>query len=100
MTHKNLYTGLTYAENPTIMAHETSNELYGPTWGDMIYPQSGCKRSLVTSTSLGQKKKLVVDGIYGVNKTHLSIPKIEIFSVHFYALNNTKLQANIDLVRS
>ena len=44
--------------------------------------------------------KLVVDGTYGVNKTHLNIKDIDIFSDHFYPPNNTKLDEDIALVAS
>jgi mannan endo-1,4-beta-mannosidase len=38
MTHINPYTGLTYAQDPTIMAYETGNELGGPVFGDKDVP--------------------------------------------------------------
>lgn len=38
MTHINQYNNLTYAEDPTIFAYETGNELLGPIWGDMNSP--------------------------------------------------------------
>lgn len=44
--------------------------------------------------------KLMMDGTYGVNKTHLSIPVVDMFSDHFYGPNNTQLQEGIDLVES
>ena len=34
ITHVNPYTGLTYAEDPTIFAYETGNELGGPMFGE------------------------------------------------------------------
>ena len=40
VTHKNPYTGLTYAEDPTIAMYETGNELGGATFGDMDVPNS------------------------------------------------------------
>jgi mannan endo-1,4-beta-mannosidase len=40
ITHVNPYTGLTYAEDPTIYAFETGNELSGPIFGDMNVPNS------------------------------------------------------------
>lgn len=44
--------------------------------------------------------KLVIDGTYGVNKTHLAIENIDILSDHFYPRNITKLEADIALVES
>lgn len=38
ITHRNQYNNLTYAEDPTIFAYETGNELLGPVWGDMNSP--------------------------------------------------------------
>lgn len=78
------------------MANESGNDLCSTSEDIWIYSSVG-KRSLVNQTTWA--KKLVVDGTYGVNKTHLTIPKIEIFSLHFAASNNTKLQGN-DLMRS
>lgn len=43
-------------------------------------------------------QKLVIDGTYGVNKTHLSIPSVDIFSDHFYPRNLTKMESDIALV--
>jgi len=34
----NPYTGLSYAEDPTIIAYETGNELDGIVWGDKNVP--------------------------------------------------------------
>jgi mannan endo-1,4-beta-mannosidase len=34
----NPYTGLSYAEDPTIVAYETGNELDGIVWGDKNVP--------------------------------------------------------------
>ncbi|MCJ1252037.1 hypothetical protein MMC30_009275 [Trapelia coarctata] len=45
-------------------------------------------------------QKLVIDGTYGINKTHLDIPTIDIFSDHYYPPDNSKLQTAIALVAS
>jgi len=34
MAHMNPYTGISYAQNPTIMTYETGNELGGPVFGN------------------------------------------------------------------
>lgn len=80
------------------MTYETSNKLYGPIWGDI--PAVWVQEIARYMKQLGPKKTGFVDGIYGVDKPRLSVPKVEIFFAHVYALNDTKLQNNIDLVRS
>ena len=47
ITHKNPYTGLTYAEDPTIFAYETGNELGGPKFGQTVF--SNMNEDLVDS---------------------------------------------------
>ena len=114
ITHVNRFTGLTYAQDPTVYAFETGNELGGPHFRDMNVPIpwiveiSVCFASniIVVLIFLQQylnslaPRKLVMDGTYGINKTHLSIREIDIFSNHFYPPNNTQLWADIDLVAS
>lgn len=39
-----------------------------------------------------------MDGTYGINKSHLAIKEVDIFSDHFYPTNLTQLQSGIDLV--
>ena len=117
ITHVNQYTGLSYAEgtldalravqrqlahwrtDPTIFAYETGNELGGPIFGDMWVPNEWTEEISSFVKSLAPHK-LIVDGTYGVNKTHLSIDTVDIYSDHFYPLNDTKLQADIALVAS
>lgn len=97
LTHKNVYTGLTYAEDPTIFAYETGNELGGPTFGDMDVPVSWTTEIAQYIKDLAPQK-LVIDGTYGVVPNHLDINEVDIYSDHFYPPNNTKLQADLDLV--
>lgn len=44
--------------------------------------------------------KLCMDGTYGINKTHFSVPEIDMFSNHFYPLNDTILKSDIEAVQS
>lgn len=39
-----------------------------------------------------------MDGTDGINKTHLHIKEIDIFTGHFYPPNNTQLERDINLV--
>ena len=99
LTHVNPYTGLSYAADPTIFAYETGNELGGPVFGDMDVPVEWTDEICSYVKQLGPQK-LCIDGTYGINKTHLNIPSVDIFDDHFYPLNLTKLQDDIDLVGS
>ncbi|KAI4153233.1 MAG: hypothetical protein LQ340_002442 [Diploschistes diacapsis] len=99
LTHRNPYTNLTYAEDPTIFAYETGNELGGPIFGDMDVPISWTTEISAYVKQLAPKK-LVVDGTYGINKNHLPIQTIDIVSDHYYPRNLTKLDADIALAGS
>jgi mannan endo-1,4-beta-mannosidase len=99
LTHRNQYNNLTYAEDPTIFAYETGNELLGPVWGDM-----NCPADWVADIAKFVKgiapNKLIFDGTYGINKTHLGIKEVDVFSDHFYPIDTTKLQAGVKAVES
>ncbi|KAI0164949.1 glycoside hydrolase superfamily [Xylariaceae sp. FL1272] len=99
LTHKNKYNNLTYAEDPTIFAYESGNELLGSVWGDQNCPASWVQDIAQYVKSLAPKK-LFLDGTYGVNKTHLEIDEVDIFSNHFYPPNVTILQSDIEKVKS
>lgn len=98
ITHLKPYTGISYAEDPTIFAYETGNELSsGAQFGAMDVPNewtaeiSSFVKSLVPH-------KLIVDGTYGVNKSHLNIDTVDIYSDHYYPLHNLIVQAYIALI--
>ncbi|KAJ0121610.1 endo-1-4-beta-mannosidase C [Diaporthe amygdali] len=99
LTHVNPYTNLTYAEDPTIFAYESGNELAGPVWADMNVPTEWVEHIAAYVKSLAPEK-LFVDGTYGVNQTHLGAEDVDIFSDHFYPISIAKLQKGLDLVAS
>ncbi|TVY47505.1 Mannan endo-1,4-beta-mannosidase [Lachnellula occidentalis] len=94
LTHINQYTGLTYAEDPTIIGYETGNELNGIIWADKDVPNEWTKEICQYIKKLGPKK-LCIDGTYGVNSTHFDVEEVDIFSNHYYPLNNTILEDDI-----
>ena len=98
-THKNQYTGLSMAEDPTVAIVETGNELGGPTFGDEYVPSAWTEEIASYMKSLGPEK-LVMDGTYGVNASHFAVEAIDLFSDHFYPLNTTKLASDIALVQT
>lgn len=101
LTHKNQYTNLTYAEDPTIAIIETGNELGGPIFGDMDVPNSWTQEIASYVKSLpSASDKLILDGTYGINTTHFALPIIDIFSDHFYPRNVTKLRDGIAEVKT
>ncbi|KAI5862155.1 glycoside hydrolase family 5 protein [Durotheca rogersii] len=97
LTHRNQYNNLKYAEDPTIFAYETGNELLGPVWGDMNSPADWVRDIAQYVKSLAPNK-LVVDGTYGINKTHLDIEEVDIFSNHMYPVDTAKLQNDLRTV--
>jgi len=101
LTHKNAYTGLTYAEDPTVAIIETGNELSGPIFGDEDVPNAWIQEIATFVKGLpGAQDKLILDGTYGVNATHFELPVIDIFSDHFYPRNVTKLREGIASVKT
>ncbi|KAI0553601.1 glycoside hydrolase superfamily [Xylaria curta] len=99
LTHRNQYNNLTYAEDPTIFAYESGNELLGPVWGDMNCPADWVRDIAKYVKSLAPNK-LFFDGTYGINKTHLDIEEVDVFSDHFYPIDTKKLNAGIEAVES
>lgn len=87
MTHRNPYTDLTYAEDPTIFAHEAGNELGGPKFDDEDVPvewtQEACCRWHIRR-----------------EQDPSQYPEVDVYSDHFYPLNVAKLEADIELVGS
>ena len=93
----NRYTNMTYADDPTIFAIESGNELLGPNWGDMNCPATWV-RDIARYVKTLAPGKLFVDGTYGVNRTHLTISEVDIFSNHYYPVSVDKLKGDLEAV--
>jgi mannan endo-1,4-beta-mannosidase len=117
LTHVNPYTGLSYAEDPTVIGYETGNELDGLKWGDKDVPVEWIREICRFVKKLGTfstfpffptillmkpegPNKLCIDGTYGVNSTHFAVDEVDIFNNHFYPLNNSILTSDITAVQS
>jgi mannan endo-1,4-beta-mannosidase len=96
VTHFNPYTNMTYADDPTIFAYETGNELEGPVSRDMNVPVAWVSEIGTLVKELAPKK-LLVDGTYGVSREHLNIPEIDIVSNHGYPIGATKLRSDLGM---
>jgi mannan endo-1,4-beta-mannosidase len=99
LTHKNKYTGISMAEDPTVAIIETGNELSGPDFGDMYIPISWTQVIAHYVKSLGPHK-LIMDGTYGINTTHFAVNTVDLFSDHFYPLNISRLEQGSAQVKS
>ncbi|KAK1752527.1 glycoside hydrolase family 5 protein [Echria macrotheca] len=99
LTHRNPLTNLTYAEDPTIFAYETGNELCGPQWKDKDVPVEWI-REIGQFVKQLAPQKLLVDGTYGVNKSHLAIDEVDIYSNHYYPISINVLKEDVALVGS
>jgi len=98
LTHINPLTGLSYADDPTIFALESGNELNGYRWGDMNVP-TGWLRDLARHVKEVAPNKLFVDGTYGVNSSHFEVDEVDIFSDHFYPPSVAQLQMDLNQVK-
>ncbi|GJN89919.1 hypothetical protein Rhopal_002908-T1 [Rhodotorula paludigena] len=82
LNHTSPYTNLTLAQDPTVLAFETGNELSG--WTGRDYPPP-----VEWTTAIAQLLKelapqtLVLSGTYGVREAELHIDEVDI-SDHFY----------------
>ena len=91
LNHTNNYNGIKLKDDPTIMAWETGNELgawnlgSGYTHADPPPPAAWTQKIAQHIKSI-DSKHLLVDGPDGVQTADLSIPEVDIYSRHPYAI--------------
>ncbi len=82
LNHVNIYTGIAYKNDPTIMAWETGNELNPPTaW----------TQAISTYIKSIDNNHLLIDGKYGLDSNAAKLNNIDILSDHFYPMNSAKV---------
>lgn len=85
LNHVNVYTGIAYKNDPTIMAWETGNELQPPlSW----------TQTISTYIKSIDPHHLVIDGTEGVNSAAASLPNVDILSNHYYPKSIAKMNAD------
>lgn len=83
LTHVNIYTGVAYKDDPTIMAWETANEIEAPTnW----------TRTISSYIKSIDARHLVVDGRVGVDPNSANLPDVDIVSDHYYPRSISQLR--------
>lgn len=82
LNHVNIYTGIAYKNDPTILAWETGNELSPPT---------GWTQSISTYIKSIDRNHLVLDGRYGVDPKAASLTNVDIVSDHYYPKSISKV---------
>lgn len=83
--HVNTYTGITYKNDPTIMAWETGNE---------ITPTTQWTKTISEYIKSIDSHHLVIDGTKGVDPGALALNSVDIISDHFYPISNALLDAD------
>ena len=85
LNHVNLYTGIKYKDDPTIMAWETGNE---------IDPPINWTQQISTYIKNTDQKHLVIDGREGVDPHAATLTNVDITSNHYYPMNIKQLMSD------
>jgi hypothetical protein len=80
----NSYTGITYKNDPTILAWETGNELS---------PTSSWTKTIADFIKGIDGLHLVMDGNSGVDVQSIAVPSVDIFTDHYYPITTSLLTA-------
>lgn len=99
----NPYNGLTYANDPTILAWETGNELGGYIEAEM-WPPASWTRSVVSYIAAYDSNHLIIDGTNGfynyttkARSQGLQVPGINIVTDHGYPRNTALISTEYDI---
>ncbi|GAA6037454.1 hypothetical protein JCM8097_008195 [Rhodosporidiobolus ruineniae] len=106
LSRVNTYTGVSYANDPSILAWETGNELGGYIQAEM-WPPASWTNYVINYIRSVDKRHLIIDGTngfwnYSTNATPdgLRLPGIDIVSDHGYPRNGGILSKEIALAKA
>jgi mannan endo-1,4-beta-mannosidase len=90
LNHVNVYTGIAYKDDPTILAWETGNELEPPlSW----------TQTISTYIKSIDSNHLVIDGRGGVDPDAGQLTNVDMVSSHYYPMSVAKLRDNADVAQ-
>lgn len=87
-----MITQISYANDPTILAWETGNELKGA--------PAAWTSDITSYIKALAPQQLTMDGSYGPQEDALSLASVDIYSDHFYPPDRHRLRSNAKLVHS
>jgi mannan endo-1,4-beta-mannosidase len=91
LNHVNIYTGIAYKDDPTIMAWETGNELIPPiTW----------TRTISAYIKRIDNHHLVMDGRGGIDPEAANLANVDIVSDHYYPKDVSSLESDARLAHT
>ena len=88
LNHVNIYTGVAYKKDPTIMAWETGNELY---------PSTRWTQTISTFIKSIDQHHLVIDGSARIDPNAASLTNVDIVSNHYYPKSIARLTSDATL---
>ncbi|GAA6034679.1 hypothetical protein JCM8097_001113 [Rhodosporidiobolus ruineniae] len=106
LTHVNAYTGVSYANDPTILAWETGNEL-GAWQHSEMWPPAAWTTAIANVIRKSDRNHLIIDGTdgfwdpnTGATPDGLRVSTVDIMSDHGYPRSTSILSKELSLAKS
>jgi hypothetical protein len=93
----NVYTGIAYKNDPTIMIWETGNELQNIVSGNVVQAPATWTQTITDYIKSIDSNHLTMDGSYGVATANLAIASCDIYGNHFYPPSLTVVNRDASL---
>ncbi|GAA5820856.1 hypothetical protein JCM3770_007270 [Rhodotorula araucariae] len=106
LSHRNVYSGVTWANDPTILAWETGNE-WGSYMNSEAWPSAAWTQQIVSAIKSVDSKHLIIDGTNGVwnyttgaTPAGLGVAGIDIMTDHGYPRKTDILSKEISIAKN